>query len=282
MSYLRFSRIDRATKTATVDAGDLFGDANVFALGRGGSVGDAHADGQKVSIRVTDSAAWRMIVDGVYTGVEATAYAIIEGGRAAGRALQSLLLIDRPDTNQNEVAMFAKRASPLPVRPSPLPPYLIVKALQEAKEAQFSRRPRPGLAKASIPAGAGALVAMNAALAHPSVSPRLQAKVIASRMRPGPGAPPPDVDSIRAEIEEQHATGQLPDDVAAALLLALDPPEPPTNFTASDVNYDRITGRSRVNYDSTKPLKAAGGGIWRELDSALRLRKAAQALRKVA
>ncbi len=145
--------------------------------------------------------------------------------------------------------------------------------------------PRRMLAKASSGgrAGAGGAVGLRSALMHPSVSPNLQARIIASQIRPGGGAPPIDVGPIRAEIEVQQMTGQLPPDVAEALLLALNPPDAPTSFTSTAVNYDELLGTTRVNYDPTQPMKrAASLDIWGRLDAALRLRKAAQALRRVA
>ncbi len=53
-------------------------------------------------------------------------------------------------------------------------------------------------------------------------------------------------------------TGQLPPDVAEALLLALNPPDAPTSFTSTAVNYDELLGTTRVNYDPTQPMKKSG------------------------
>jgi hypothetical protein len=271
-----FARVDSAGGRVIVRANVAVGEGvAVTEGGRRAPVGKAMRFGDDLAIEVTSSSVWEKIRQGIITGAELTTYAISKGS-----ALVAAVLVDRAEKGSK--LMFAKRAFPLPMRPEPAPPYLIIKALREAREAQFSRR-SPAAKAATAPAGAGAVIAINQALAHPSVSPRLQARVIASRMRPGPGAPPPDVDSIRAEIQEQHATGQLPDDVAAALLLALDPPEPPS-FASSAVDYDAILGTPRVDYDPTKPwkAKAASSDIWGRLDAALRLKKAAQALRRVA
>jgi hypothetical protein len=270
--FYPFARLDAAGGRVIVRADVAVVDGvAVTEGGRGAPVGEVVRFGDDVALKITSPTVWQKIWQGVIIGVELTTYAI-----AKGTALVAAVLVDRAE--KGSTVMFAKRASPFATRPEPLPPYLIIKALREARESELTRRPRPNVAKAAIPPGAGGLVAINAALAHPSVSPRLQARIIASRMRPGPGAPPPDVDGIRAEIEEQHAIGQLPDDVAAALLLALDPPEPPS-FTSSAVDYDAILGSPRVDYDPTKPLKAARGDIWARLDAALRLKKAARALR---
>jgi hypothetical protein len=267
-----FARVDGAGGRVIVRADVAVVDGvAVTEGGRGAPVGKAMRFGDDVALKIDSESVWAKIKAGVITGVELTTQAL-----ARGKALVAAVLVDREEKGIS--TMFAKRSSPFPTRPEPLPPYVIIKALREARESELTRRPRPNVAKAAIPPGAGGLVAINAALAHPSVSPRLQARVIASRMRPGPGAPPPDVDGIRAEIEEQHAIGQLPDDVAAALLLALDPPEPPS-FTSSAVDYDAILGSPRVDYDPTKPLKSASGDIWSRLDAALRLKKAARALR---